>query len=287
MVIVQLSGGLGNQMFEYALYLRLKAEGKTVKIDDTTCYGQEGNRPRQLGQVFGISYDRASEKEIIRMTDSSMKPLIRLRRKIFGRKSLAYREKDTNFDPKAVNSDPIFLEGCFQSEKYFAPVKEQVREAYRFQKDKLGLGEKTLKYLEEIESSASVSIHVRRGDYLDSGHGGIYTGICTLEYYQKAMEEIKKRVPDARFFVFTNDYPWAKEHFEQEDCCVVEGSSEDTGYQDMYLMSRCRHNIIANSSFSWWGAWLNDNPEKCVIAPKRWLNGQECRDIYTEDMIRL
>ena len=135
MVIVQLSGGLGNQMFEYALYLRLKAEGRQVKIDDSTCYGHEGERPLQLGRVFGVTYDRASEEEIRRMTDSFPDPVSRIRRKLLGRKNLSYREADVNFDPEVLKREPVLLEGCFQSERYFAPVADQVREAYRFRKD--------------------------------------------------------------------------------------------------------------------------------------------------------
>ena len=91
----------------------------------------------------------------------------------------------------------------------------------------------------------------------------------------------------AVFFLFSNDMEWTKEHLAGPDCVPVEGGSEEKGYLDLYLMSRCRHNIIANSSFSWWGAWLNGNPEKQVIAPARWINGRECRDIYTEGMIRI
>ena len=287
MVIVQLSGGLGNQMFEYALYLRLKAEGRQVKIDDSTCYGHEGERPLQLGWVFGVTYDRASEEEIRRMTDSFPDPVSRIRRKLLGRKNLSYREADVNFDPEVLKKEPALLEGCFQSERYFAPVADQVREAYCFRKERLHLTEQAEVLAERISDSPAVSVHVRRGDYLDASHGGMYTGICTEGYYQKAMDRIRKSVPDAVFYVFSNDTDWAKAHFSGKDCVVAEGGTEDTGYQDMYLMSLCQHHIIANSSFSWWGAWLGRNPGKKVIAPDRWLNGTECRDIYTENMIRL
>ena len=274
-------------MFEYALYLRLKAEGRQVKIDDSTCYGHEGERPLQLGWVFGVTYDRASEEEIRRMTDSFPDPVSRIRRQLLGRKNLSYREADVNFDPEVLKKEPALLEGCFQSERYFAPVADQVREAYCFRKERLHLTEQAEVLAERISDGPAVSVHVRRGDYLDASHGGMYTGICTEGYYQKAMDRIRKSVPDAVFYVFSNDTDWAKAHFAGKDCVVAEGGTEDTGYQDMYLMSLCQHHIIANSSFSWWGAWLGRNPEKKVIAPDRWLNGTECRDIYTENMIRL
>lgn len=287
MVIVQLSGGLGNQMFEYALYLRLKADGRQVKIDDSTCYGHEGERPLQITGVFGVAYDRASEEEIRRMTDSSPNPFSRIRRKLSGRRNLSYREAGVNFDPEVLKREPALLEGCFQSERYFASVADQVREVYRFRKEQLHLSAQAEQLAERIADSPAVSVHVRRGDYLDASHGGMYMGICTEDYYQRAMDRIRESVSDAVFYMFSNDTDWVKKHFTGKDCVVVEGSTEDTGYQDLYLMSLCQHHIIANSSFSWWGAWLGGNPQKKVIAPDRWLNGTECRDIYTENMIRI
>ncbi len=313
MVIIRLSGGLGNQMFEYALYLSLKAQGKTVKIDDISDYRAADRRPMQLG-LFTGTYERASREEIIRFTDSSMALTQRIRRKLTGRRSLVWREKSMEYDPEVMELDQVYLEGFFQSEKYFAPVKEEVRRALQFRgmeegNDPIGntsgaggssaappvlrpspafrLSPAYRDILGRIRSSRSVSIHVRRGDYLDASHKGIYEGICTCEYYEKAISLIEQEIPQAEFFLFTNDVEWTKEHLSGQRRTVVEGGSEETGYLDLYLMSQCEHNIIANSSFSWWGAWLNPNPDKKVIAPARWLNGQECRDIYTEGMIRI
>ena len=126
MIIVKLSGGLGNQMFEYALYLSLLSRGKEVKIDDSSDYRAPDRRPVQLS-IFGLSYDRASEEEIIRFTDSSMALLQRIRRKLTGRRSLAYRERDMEYDPEVFRRDPAYLEGFFQSGKYFAGIKDEVR----------------------------------------------------------------------------------------------------------------------------------------------------------------
>lgn len=287
MVILQLSGGLGNQMFEYALYLSLRAKGKHVKIDDVSDYRTPDRRPVQLS-VFDADYERASEDEVIRYTDSSLSPLSRIRRKLTGRKSLLYRERDMEYDETVFERDPVYLTGFFQSEKYFADVKEEVRRRLIFsERVKEELLESYREILTRIEDGPSVSVHVRRGDYLHASHNGMYEGICTLDYYRKAMAKIREKEPEAMFFLFSNDMEWTKEHLAGPDCVPVEGGSEEKGYLDLYLMSRCRHNIIANSSFSWWGAWLNDNPEKQVIAPARWINGRECRDIYTEGMIRI
>lgn len=164
-----------------------------------------------------------------------------------------------------MERDPALLEGCFQSEKYFQDCREQVREAYRFRGIESGaypLPEAYRRLEKEIADCPSVSVHIRRGDYLEESHGGLYTGICTEQYYQEAFARMEKEVPGAKFFLFSNDPDWTREHFKGENRILVEGSTEDTGYLDLYLMSKCKHNIIANSSFSWWGAWLNDNPEK-------------------------
>ena len=274
-------------MFEYALYLSLRAKGKRVKIDDVSDYRTPDRRPVQLS-VFDADYERASEDEVIRYTDSSLSPLSRIRRKLTGRKSLLYRERDMEYDETVFERDPVYLTGFFQSEKYFADVKEEVRRRLTFsERVKAELPESGREILTRIEAGPSVSVHVRRGDYLHASHNGMYEGICTLDYYRKAMAQIREKEPEAVFFLFSNDMEWTKEHLAGPDCVPVEGGSEEKGYLDLYLMSRCRHNIIANSSFSWWGAWLNDNPEKQVIAPARWINGRECRDIYTEGMIRI
>lgn len=284
MVIIRLSGGLGNQMFEYALYLSMKARGKTVKIDDISDYQASDRRPRQLC-VFDASYEKASREEVIELTDSSMDLFSRIRRKITGRKDLSYREKDMEYDSLVFEKDPVYLTGNFQSEAYFADIKDKVRNSFLFKN--ISVPEVYQKYQTAIDKTLSVSVHIRRGDYLDPSHQGIYEGICTCEYYEKAISFIQNRYPEACFYLFTNDVEWTKKNLSGTGRTIVEGGSEETGYLDMYLMSRCRHNIIANSSFSWWGAWLNTNPEKIVVAPSKWLNGRECRSIYTEDMIRI
>lgn len=115
----------------------------------------------------------------------------------------------------------------------------------------------------------------------------VYGGICTDSYYERAVSMVKEKVPDARFFIFTNDPVWVKAHMTGEEFVVVDCNDESAGYLDMLLMSRCKHHIIANSSFSWWGAWLNSHPDKIVIAPSKWLNGRDCSDIYTAGMLAI
>lgn len=294
MVAVQLSGGLGNQMFEYALYLKLRSMGKEVKIDDVTCYGkQELQRTNQLS-VFGVSYERLSREEYEKLTDSAMRPADRLRRKLLGRRDLSYREASCNFDPEVLQKEPALLTGYFQSEQYFADIRDEVREAFRFRLKEaadetagivLAPGQKKLLF--RIESCEAVSVHIRRGDYLSAQNQAMFGGICDEAYYNRAIAEMKRRLPEAIFFFFSNDTDWVKAHYQGENYVVAEGNGEDAGFLDLFLMSRCRHHIMANSSFSWWGAWLDDHPDKIVIAPQKWFNDRECRDIYTDGMIRM
>lgn len=294
MNIIRMTGGLGNQMFQYALYLKLRSMGRDVKMDDVSEYVLDNARPIMLW-VFGIDYPRASREEIDALTDGSLKLLHRIRRKLFGRKSLEYQEADCDFDRQVLEREPAYLTGYFQTEKYFEDIKEQVRKSFSFtEKIWDSLDGETVKkiktYREQIRRTRAIAVHIRRGDYLNVPE--LYGGICTENYYDKAVLLMKERYPDAVFYVFSNDEEWAKEWAkkrtdEKNPFVVIEGTSEETGYLDMLLMSECKHYILANSSFSWWGAWLGRAEDKCVVVPEIWQKGSRQADIYTEDMIKL
>lgn len=280
LVVIQLSGGMGNQMFQYALYLQLKSMGKKVKIDDKTDYRGENRRPIRLG-VFGIRYEVPTELEMLCLTDSFLDLASRIRRKLTGRKTAEYIEKNQLFDPKVLEMDRAYLVGCWQSEKYFEDIRKEVRRAFTFNTPELS---ETMKnYERKIKESNSVCVHIRRGDYLELND--IYGGICTPAYYEKAMKQMEEWYSDCHFFVFTNDVSWVKQNYKQDNLTIVEGNDEDTGYIDMYLITQCKHFILANSSFSWWGCYLSSSQEKKVIAPKQWFNERDCRDIYTKEML--
>ena len=233
--------------------------------------------------VFNIQYPEATKEELIEMTDSSMLLKDRIRRKLKGRKSKEYREEGFGYDPVVLTQDPAYLVGTFQSELYFQDMKEQIREVFRF--DQSVMQQETLAMKDTIKSTTSVSIHVRRGDYLNAEE--VYGEICTDAYYDGAIKYMLEKYPDATFYLFTNDLTWADFFVNARpfaNIVVVKDNTEYTGYLDMYLMKHCKHNIIANSSFSWWAAWLNSNREKTVIAPAKWLNSAECKDIYTDEM---
>lgn len=305
MNIIRMSGGIGNQMFQYALYLKLCSMGKEVKFDDINEYRDDNARPIMLS-VFGIEIPRATWDEINSFTDGSMKLSNRIRRGLFGKKVNEYVEEGF-FDPKVLSFDDIYLRGGFQSDKYFGDLEQNIRETYRFPKpEAMHLPEKlyqaTKEILLQVENTISVSVHMRRSDSRIDEE--LYEGICTEKYYEGAVRFIQERYPEAVFYIFSNEPKWVKgwvdnliESQKTEDMSaeeterlqnkfvMVEANTEYTGYLDMQLMTRCKHNIISNSSFSWWGAWLNENPDKIVIAPDRWKNNVESDDIYTVGMV--
>ena len=216
MIIIQMAGGLGNQMFQYALYKQLTGMRKTVKMDDEAGFREDAQRNPALA-AFGIAYERASRQEIEEMTDSSMAFTARVRRKLFGRQRRAYFEENKCFQPKIFDWDDIYLEGYWQSEKYFRDVgnllkKEFSLESVRRNRDNgYGLSEEAERYLNRIEQGESVSVHVRRGDYLLPQNQDLFGNICTDMYYENAVKKMMESRPDCTFYLFTNDNQWAAE----------------------------------------------------------------------------
>lgn len=287
---------MGNQMFQYALYKQLKSMGKPVKIDDKAGFLQDDQRDPAL-DAFGITYDIAEPKEIIKMRDSSMAFTARARRYLFGRNNKSYFEQDKLFKPEIFEWDDIYLEGYWQSEKYFPDVGEVLKKEFNIErlrenKDVTGgLSEQAQRYLWRIEQTKSVSIHIRRGDYLLPRNQELFGNICTDAYYEEAMRTMAAKHPGCIFYLFTNDEDWvscwARKYKECKNKIICVELPEGRDYEAFALMSRCRHNILANSSFSWWASYINSNPRKTVIAPDKWLNGWDCRDMYRPDMIKI
>ncbi len=305
MNIIRMSGGLGNQMFQYALYMKLKSLGKEVKFDDINEYRHDNARPIMLS-VFGIDIPRATWDEINVFTDGSMDLLKRVRRGIFGRRAIEYVEEGF-YDPQVLSFDSMYLRGGFQSDRYFEDIEQTVRETYCFpQIESMHLPDKlyqvTKECMEQVESTMSVSVHMRRSDSRPDEE--LYEGICTEKYYEGAVQFIQERYPEAVFYIFSNEPKWVKSWVDnliasritddmsdyeiemlRKKFVMIEANTEYTGYLDMQLMTKCKHNIISNSSFSWWGAWLNNNPNKIMIAPGRWKNNVESDDIYSKGMV--
>lgn len=276
--MLQMTGGMGNQMFVYALYKALEKLGKQVCMEDFTHYEDIGRKDNLLEEIFPLTYRKGERAAYNRLTDSSLLPWQRVRRRLFGRGGRVYQEKDAIiFEEEIFDREDAYCIGYWQSFRYFESVEEQLRKDFSF--DRTIFSPKAQAYREQIENTCSVSIHIRRGDYLNEKFAAIYGGICTEAYYRSAMDYFRASYPNCRFFLFTDDAEWGR-LYAKENMTLVDCGGSDGAHVDMALMSLCRHNIMANSSFSWWGAWLNGNPQKKVAAPARWLNTSEGQDIF-------
>ena len=290
MIIIRLQGGLGNQMFQYALYQALKARGKDVKIDDILGYVEDKKRVQMLESTFGISYERATEEESKDLLDMRRDPLNRLRRLLSGSRSKMRTEPpDGNFDPELFDADDVYLNGYWQAEQYFADagVQRQLRIDFNQEPADTLRSQAAWDLFNKIRNTESVAMHIRRGDYVEPGFVEVYGDICTEEYYRRAVDYILEKEPRAVFYVFSDDRKWVAEHFDGERFVITESEKPLSDKEDMLLMRTCKHNIIANSSFSWWSAWLSHYPDKQVVAPAKWLNTKNMTDIYTDRMVRL
>jgi len=266
--IVWFLGGLGNQMFQYAFYKSLEHYFKNVKADISGFKNYPLHNGLELERIFHLSVNKSSSFENV-ILGGGNSLFARARRKISTLNRCYFEKK--NFDPHIFeNKKRTYYWGYWQSEKYFNHIADQIRTDFTFKNQ---LNEKNLQVADAIARTSAVSVHVRRGDYVNHS---VLGGVCDTEYYRKAIDHINSKVPDATYFIFSDDIAWCKEHLGIENCHYIDWNKEKESYIDMQLMSLCKHNIIANSSFSWWGAWLNSNPEKIVIAPSKWHNEEIC-----------
>lgn len=280
MIIVRLQGRLGNQMFQYALAKSLQAAGKQVFID-SSMLKYDGNY-NELGLFPNVQKEmqEASVEMIRKLGDCNKSLLHKMKRKILGYKSTHVLEKGYAFHNEIYQMDDVYLEGYWQTEKYFQMIMHDIHVLYRFPDIE---DAQNLEIVKRMQSCNSVSMHIRRGDYLSAKNAPMHGNICTPAYYKNAIAYVKKYVDKPVFFVFTDDTKWAREQYQQdEDFIVVDINHGEQSFRDMQLMSLCKHNITANSSFSWWGAWLNQHKEKIVVAPPRWFNLAETPDIWCE-----
>ena len=284
MIIVQLIGGLGNQMFQYAMARRLAIFKKADLKFDISCFKHYEDRKYDLG-CFNIIENFASPQEIHRLKGPDGRIPSKIFRIINERKPYNKRsyikERHHYYDPGILEiSDDVYLEGYWQSEKYFKDIEDIIHKEFKI-KHKPDPANKKLGSL--ILNSHSVSIHIRRGDYITDPNVSEVHGICSMGYYDASIKKISKTIKNPYYFIFSDDPAWAENNLRTDNpTTFINENSGNKSYEDMRLMSLCSHNIIANSSFSWWGAWLNENPDKIVIAPKKWFNDQR---INTKDQV--
>jgi hypothetical protein len=274
-IIVKLQGGLGNQMFQYAFGKALAHTRRTSLLIDDSFYHQELNnvdkREIELALFPGLKLafaDRwlASSFYQYNRWDN------RLRKWLGGKKRTLVREQNFRYDAGFHRlPGSLLLDGFFQTERYFAECQQLIADTFRF--PAFAPADPNTAFLRHIETSRSVSVHVRRGDYVKFASTNAIHGTCSPAYYKNAIGKVLGQFPDARFFFFSDDPDWVNENLAQGDAAgtVITLNTGKDSWKDMSLMSRCQHHIIANSSFSWWGAWLNQSKEKTVIAPEKWF----------------
>ena len=280
--IVKIQGGLGNQMFQYAFMraLSLKYNFKAM-LDISYFYIDKFSNPAVAVRKFLLNNYNIqlgiADINIIRQYGFHIPILNR----VFETPNCA--GKYLEFLQKERNGNKYFI-GYFQTEKYFKEYRSEILKDFEL---KTPLDTKNSEILSQIKDTNSVSIHIRRGDYLKLQH--IYH-ICSLEYYDEAINFISQTIENPHFYIFSDDIDWAKNNLKiTYPHTFVDINSESNCCFDLELMKNCKHNIIANSTFSWWGAWLNENTDKIVISPKQWCCTEEIHmdDIICEDWIKI
>jgi hypothetical protein len=297
MIIVRLMGGLGNQMFQYAAARRLSLRHGVDVVFDGSCFDNcpEGDTPRQyqLGMLaitarFATPLEIAEISGLYRSIWQKLSVGMRRFTGIARYPTNLFREPSEHFCPDVLNlPDNVYLIGYWQSEKYFTDVANVIREELTIKAKPVG---ENRKLADQISNTESIAVHFRRGDYVTSVKTASYHGVVPLKYYYRALDYLQKKVKNPHLFVFSDDHQWVLDNVEfpvpAEN--VIHNPSE-LGCEDIRLMSLCKHNIIANSSFSWWGAWLNSNPGKIVIAPRRWISDSsvDLPDLIPTNWVRM
>jgi hypothetical protein len=285
MIITKLIGGLGNQMFQYSVARHLAVIHNTDVKMDISHFSDYRVRKYCL-DVFDIPQTFASSSEIRSLAVTRNGILDRLVSYLDMIGIRLYpdtyiKERAFCFDPKILRlPNDVYLDGYWQSEKYFVRISDIIRREFtvRFPLSKLDRA-----VAHDIQASESVSVHIRRGDYVTEPLNNLMFGTCDLRYYYDCVERLTLKVSKPHFFIFSDDPGWARTNLLlPSPATYVDHNGADRDYNDLRLMSLSKHHIIANSTFSWWGAWLSTNKGKIVFAPKQWLNKS---NLDTKDII--
>lgn len=298
MIIARLSGGLGNQLFQYALGRALSLKNKDELKLDTHFFGLgiEKARPFKLSH-FNISAGIAQKADFRKIgipSQANQDLLSKILRKIYRMleesKPLPKRkvviERRFDFDPDIMEiKSSCYLSGVWQSEKYFKDSEDIIRKEFTLKNNPSAAAESWMRKAMECNS---VSIHIRRGDYVEDPRTNRFHGVCSPEYYARAISLISQKIKDPIFFIFSDDIDWVKDNFKISHLAHYVSDKKIPDYEELIIMSRCRHHITANSTFSWWGAWLNENKDKIVIAPEEWFKVYEnTTDLLPDSWIKM
>ena len=291
MIIVKLKGGLGNQLFQYAVGRHLAEIHKTVLKIDISFFETYELHTYSIWP-FNIQENFASPEEIAALTVRRKGIPGRVIRRILRKPpKLAptyIREKKLfHFDPDILNlPDGIYLDGSWQSEKYFTDIAGIIRREFVVKSPQ---AEKDRELADQMASCESVCLHIRRGSYLLPPYNSVH-GTCSVDYYFRCVESLTQTIKHPHFFIFSDEPEWAHNNLRiSYPTTLVDHNGADKDYEDLRLMSQCKHHIIANSTFSWWGAWLNQHPNKIVLAPKRWFKSDDYdpKDLIPDRWIKI
>ena len=285
MVITNLIGGLGNQMFQYAVgrAFSLKS-GISLRLDISGFANYGLHQGFELQRIFNTTAEIANESDVHSILGWQSSPIIR---RIVSRPSMvAFRRKGFVVEPhfqywKGIRNVPpeCYLLGYWQSENYFSEVATQIRSDFSFQ---LPLKQENAELANQIARTSAVSLHVRRGDYVTNLNAAATYKMCSIDYYNSSIRHVAARVHKPYFYIFSDDINWAKNNITIDfPCRYIDHNEGEESYNEMILMSLCQHHNIANSSYSWWGAILNPNVKKIVVAPRFWFS----KEINTQDLI--
>ena len=295
MITINIIGGLGNQMFQYAFgYAISKEKSVKIKLDtsgfdvydlrsyELNLFNIEENSDLKPAYIFLLNQLNGKNNTLLTKTFRKM-----LRGLLRFTKFYYQEKKEFVFDKDVFNIKiDTYFYGYWQNEKYFKKYRKELLEIFTLK----NIHPKTIEYQQQIVKSDAVSIHIRRGDYVTDTHTNSVHGTCDVRYYKRAVMEVLKNKKQAHFFIFSDDLDWAKKNLDFIDNkTFVRLESEIPDHEEMHLMSKCKHNIIANSSFSWWGAWMNKNSTKIVIAPKKWFKNSKMNQsqIVPHDWIKI
>ncbi|MGE5521148.1 MAG: alpha-1,2-fucosyltransferase [Candidatus Dadabacteria bacterium] len=278
MIICNIKGGLGNQLFQYAAAKSLALKNNTELKLDVTSFTIDNLRDLALSH-FNFTTSLATAEEIKSLLPAGTVDRVVARVKPPQMKKY-YKQPYFHYDSNFFKlPSTVYLSGYFQSEKYFKPIEQIIRTNYKINEQLIN---NVLDLGAQFQNENSVAVHIRKGDYTNK-EALEYHGILKPDYYVPAIGIMKDKLQNPRFYIFSDDPSIMATQIGIEDAEVISGRKSRTAFEDLYLMSQCKHNIIANSSFSWWAAWLNNNMSKIVIAPKQWFGIKGPRD--TNDLI--
>ncbi len=277
MVIIQVAGGLGNQLQQYALYRKYLELGREARLD-TSWFSDPKTQERVLAKRV-LELDYFDRLEYVTCTEEEKRQLIgraglsgKLRRKLLPWSVHRFQE-ELAYHAELLDFEDMYLSGYFACDYYYADIFPLLRQEIRFPPGTEAANQEIAAAMQKTES---VSIHVRRGDYLDPENQELFGNICTEEYYEGAMAYITQRYPQARFYLFSDDSSYIRRQYQGEQYTVIDWNQGKDSFYDMWLMSKCKHNICANSTFSFWGARLNGHEAKIMIRPSQHKNTVIC-----------